>query len=90
VLPQLRKLNNQHLLVVVFFENTEITTHRPADAETLEDVYTQITAEHYTLTKIQLIQQLRQFGIFSMLTKPENLTVNTINKYLELKSRGMI
>lgn len=90
VLPQLRKLNNQHLLVVVFFENTEITTHRPASADTLEDVYTQITAEHYTLTKIQLIQQLRQFGIFSMLTKPENLTVNTINKYLELKSRGMI
>jgi uncharacterized protein (DUF58 family) len=90
VLPQLRKLNNQHLLVVVFFENTEITTHRPASADTLEDVYTQITAEHYTLTKFQLIQQLRQFGIFSMLTKPENLTVNTINKYLELKSRGMI
>ncbi len=90
VLPQLRKLNSQHLLVIVFFENTEITVNTASDAGTLEDIYTQITAEHYKLTKIQLTQQLKQFGIFSMLTKPENLTVNTINKYLELKSRGMI
>lgn len=90
VLPQLRKLNNQHLLVVVFFENTEIVTRAAPEAATVEDIYTQITAEHYALTKIQMVQQLRQFGIFSMLTKPESLTVNTINKYLELKSRGMI
>lgn len=90
VLPQLRKLNTQHLLVVVFFENTEVRTDVSANVESLEDVYTQITAEDYTLSKVQIAQQLRQFGIFSMLTKPENLTVNTINKYLELKSRGMI
>jgi uncharacterized protein (DUF58 family) len=90
VLPQLKKLNDQHLLVVIFFENTEITTSATARVETLEDIYTQVTAEHYTFTKVQIAQQLKQFGIFSMLTKPENLTVATINKYLELKSRGMI
>jgi uncharacterized protein (DUF58 family) len=90
VLPQLRKLNDQHLLVVIFFENTEITTHTSANVETVEDIYTQATAEHYTLTKIQLMQELKQFGIMSILTKPEHLTVSTINKYLELKSRGMI
>lgn len=90
VLPQLRRLNNQHLLVVVFFENTEISASTVGQADSLEDVYTRITAEHYTLTKVQIAQQLRQHGIFTMLTKPENLTVNSINKYLELKSRGMI
>jgi uncharacterized protein (DUF58 family) len=90
VMPQLRKINTQHLLVVVFFENTEITTEGSHEAATLEDVYMNITAENYSLTKIQLMQQLKQVGIFSMLTRPENLTVNSINKYLELKSRGMI
>jgi uncharacterized protein (DUF58 family) len=90
VLPQLRKLNDQHLLVVVFFENTEITANTSASVDTLEDIYTQITAEHYILTKVQIAQQLKQLGIFSILTRPENLTVATINKYLELKSRGMI
>jgi uncharacterized protein (DUF58 family) len=90
VLPQLRRLNDQHLLIVVFFENTEITTSTSASVETLEDMYTQITAEHFTLTKVQIAQQLRQLGILTVLTKPENLTVSSINKYLELKSRGMI
>ena len=90
VLPQLRKLNDQHVLVVVFFENTEIKLKASAEVETLEDIYTHITAENYTLSKIQIAQQLKQFGIMTILTKPENLTVNTINKYLELKSRGMI
>lgn len=89
-LPQLRKLNDQHLLVVVFFENTEITSTNSMKAETLEDIYRQVTGEDFILTKIQLVQQLRQFGIITMLTKPENLTVASINKYLELKSRGMI
>ncbi len=90
VLPQLRRINNQHLLVVVFFENTEITTQPAAQIDNLEDIYTQITAEHYALTKIRIAQQLKQHGILTILTKPENLTVNAINKYLELKSRGMI
>ena len=89
VLPQLRKLNTHHLLVVVFFENTEITA-QTSSVDTLEDIYTQITAEQYLLSKVQIAQQLKQFGIFSLLTRPENLTVNAINKYLELKSRGMI
>lgn len=89
-LPQLRKLNDQHLLVVVFFENTEITTSTSKQVETIEDIYQQVTAEHFALTKIQLVQQLRQLGIISILTKPENLTIASINKYLELKSRGMI
>jgi uncharacterized protein (DUF58 family) len=89
-LPQLRKLNDKHLLVVIFFENTEIKTNTTAQIETLEDIYTQITAENYSLTKIQIVQQLKQFGIFSILTQPENLTVASINKYLELKSRGLI
>jgi uncharacterized protein (DUF58 family) len=90
VLPQLRKLNDKHLLVVVFFENSEITTQTSSNVDTLEDIYTQVTAEHYTLTKVQLAQELKQHGIMSILTKPENLTVSTINKYLEVKSRGMI
>lgn len=90
VIPQLRKMNRQHLLVVVFFENTEITNFAKQQANTLEDVYEQITAEDYSYHKMQLVQQLKQYGIMSILTKPENLTVNTINKYLELKSRGLI
>ncbi len=90
VLPQLQKLNDKHLLVVVFFENSEVTQQASADVKSLEDVYTQVTAEQFALTKVQLVQELRQAGIMSILTRPEALTISTINKYLEVKSRGMI
>lgn len=90
VIPQLRNLNRQHLLVVVFFENTEISDFTRKPTSTLEDIYAQITAEEHLFQKMQLVQQLKQYGIMSILTKPEHLTVNTINKYLELKSRGLI
>lgn len=90
VLPQLRRLNDQHLLVVIFFENTEIKTSTSSDVKNVEDIYAETTAEDYTLTKVQLAQELKQHGIMSILTTPEQLTVSAINKYLELKSRGMI
>ena len=40
--------------------------------------------------KVQMMQKLRQYGIQTILTRPEDLSINTINKYLELKSRGAI
>ncbi|MEP6735984.1 MAG: DUF58 domain-containing protein [Chryseolinea sp.] len=90
VIPQLQKLNDKHVLVVIFFENNEISSQTSVKVETLENIYTQATAEHYALTKVQLLQELRQYGIMGIMTKPESLTISTINKYLEVKSRGMI
>jgi len=39
--------------------------------------------------KKSIVKELKKYGIQSVLTKPENLTGDTINKYLELKSRGL-
>ena len=90
VLPILRKLNRLHLLVVVFFENTEIEEFGKQQTESIRDIYVQTIAQKYSAEKHQIIQQLRQYGIQSILTDPKELYVQTINKYLELKARGMI
>ena len=90
VLPILRKLNRLHLLVVVFFENTEIEEFGKQQTESIRDIYVQTIAQKYSAEKHQIIQQLRQYGIQSILTDPKELSVQTINKYLELKARGMI
>ena len=39
VLPILRKLNRLHLLVVVFFENTEIEEFGKQQTESIRDIY---------------------------------------------------
>ncbi|PTX18351.1 uncharacterized protein (DUF58 family) [Pontibacter mucosus] len=89
-LPYLRALARHHLLVVIFFENTELhgLLHEPAS--TTEEVYTKAIAEKFTHDKRQVVKELQQHGIHAILTPPKDLTVNTINKYLELKARGLL
>jgi hypothetical protein len=37
-----------------------------------------------------IVAELQKYGIQSILTAPENLTVHTLNKYLEIKARGLL
>ena len=90
VLPILRRINMLHLLVVVFFENTEINDFAKLKVDTTQDIYHQTIAQKFLNEKAQMVQKLKQYGIQAILSKPKNLSVNSINKYLELKSRGLI
>jgi uncharacterized protein (DUF58 family) len=90
VLPILRRINRMHLLVVIFFENSEVLDFTKKEVSNVEDIYHQTVAQKFAYEKDQIVQGLRQYGIQSILTRPEDLSINTINKYLELKSRGMI
>jgi uncharacterized protein (DUF58 family) len=89
-LPILRRLNRFHLLVVIFFENTEIRRLAQEGVNKTADIYRQTVARQFLQEKKEMVQKLRQYGIQAILTKPQDLTLNTINKYLELKSRGLI
>ena len=86
----LRKINQSHVLVVVFFENSEISEITTQKANSIEDIYISTMAETNVFEKNKIVNELRKYGILSILTKPENITVNTINKYLEIKESGLI
>ncbi len=90
VLPTLRKVNQNHLLVVVLFINTEIEAFAKQSPQTTEDLYRQTTAEKFLFEKKRMVHRLRQYGIQTIFTRPEDLSINAINKYLELKAKGMI
>ena len=89
-LPYLRSLAKYHLLLVVFFENTELKELSSGRASDIEGVYVKTIAEKFTHEKKMIVKELQNHGILSILTSPENLTVNTVNKYLELKARQAI
>lgn len=90
VLPILRRINQFHLLVVVFFENTEISDFVQQDAKNTKEIYYQTVGRKFLNEKNKMKQKLSQYGIQTILTPPEELSVNAVNKYLELKSRGLI
>lgn len=90
VLPALRKINRYHLLVVIVFENKELIEYYSAEKKTLKDIYYKTIAHKIAADREQITSELRHYGIQYIFTRPENLSINAINKYLELKSRGMI
>ena len=89
-LPFFKRLSHYHLLVVVFFENTELVTLMESKAKTTEDIYIKTIAQKYALEKKAMVKELHQLGIIAVLSTPQNLTINTLNKYLELKNRQSI
>ncbi|NHN27586.1 DUF58 domain-containing protein [Flavobacterium jejuense] len=89
-LPYLKGIAKNHLLVIVFFNNTELNDLIEKKAETVQEIYDKVIAEKFAFEKRLIVNELRKYGIYSVLTQPENLTLDTINKYLEIKARGIL
>ena len=73
-LPYLRKIAQHHLLLTIFFENTELKTLLAAPANNLEEVYTKTVAEKFAFEKRLIAKEFQQYGIQSVLTPPELFT----------------
>ncbi|MUP47205.1 DUF58 domain-containing protein [Gramella sp. BOM4] len=89
-LPYLKALAKQHLLVVIFFENTELEKLKSTNPENISESAHQVIAEQFIHDKTLMLKELQRHGIQALLTTPQNLSVNTINKYLEIKARGLL
>ena len=89
-LDYLRSIASHHLLLVVFFENTELHQLTVSEAKNIEQVYVKTIAEKFAFEKRLIVKELMKHGILSILTSPQRLTIDTINKYLELKARQAI
>ena len=86
----LRQLSKQHLLLVVFFKNTELYEVLEEDTRSVNDIYLKTVVEKLNFEKRLIVKELKKYGIQSILTEPKNLSVKTINKYLQLKAMGQI
>ncbi|MBO6607119.1 DUF58 domain-containing protein [Psychroserpens sp.] len=89
-LPYLKAIAKNHLLVVIFFKNTELDTLINEPAETVQQAYDKVIAEKFAFEKRLIVSELQKYGIQSILTSPQDLTIDTINKYLEIKARGLL
>jgi hypothetical protein len=89
-LSYLKKIAQFHLLLVVFFENTELQKVSDEPAGNVEEIYIKTIAEKFVYDKKLIVKELTKHGIQSILTTPQNLTINTINRYLELKAKQKI
>ncbi len=89
-LPYLRMMARKHLLLVIFFENVELSALEQSEAQDIEGIYIKTIARKFILEKKTIVKELQQHGILTLLTTPQSLTIDAVNKYLELKSRQAI
>ena len=97
-LPYLQQLNSRHRLLVVFFEESKPAVHITSQAKLAptysspfverqtSSLFHSVIAEKFVYEKRLIVSLLKQYGIAALLTPPENLSVNVINKYLEIKN----
>tara|TARA_B000000460_G_C21377240_1_gene332257 strand:+ start:60 stop:374 length:315 start_codon:yes stop_codon:yes gene_type:complete len=89
-LPYLKAIAKKHLLVVIFFENTEVLKLTEEPANNLTESAHQVMAEQFVQDKKLMLSELQKQGIQAVLTKPKDLSTSSINKYLEIKARGLL
>ncbi len=86
----LRGIARNHLLVIIFFKNAELQQLINKNPENMQEIYDEILAEKFEYEKRLIIQELKKYGIYTVYTLPENLNIEVINKYLEIKARGIL
>ncbi|MBE8722915.1 DUF58 domain-containing protein [Sphingobacterium pedocola] len=89
-LTYLRMLRKSHIVVVVVFKNTELVDMAREPVSKVSDIYNKIIAEKFVYEKQLIVQELNRNGLQTIYTNPADLSINSINKYLELKARGLI
>ena len=86
----LKRIAQRHLVCVIFFQNTLLKEIHESTPDSIEGIYIKTIADQFDLEKRLIVKELRMHGILSILTTPQNLSVDVVNKYLELKARQMV
>jgi len=89
-IPYLRGIAKNNVLLVVFFKNREVDELLKTSSTRSTHYYKKAIAEKLIMQKTLMVKTLKKHGIQTLLTDPKTLTTDTINKYLEIKTKGLI
>ena len=89
VLPFLKQINRKHLLVLTMFKDTELQLRTVDTNNSIDSIYKATLAQKHLQEKDEIARMMRSQGIRTIVSTPKDLSPNVIEKYLELKSKGI-
>lgn len=89
-LKYLKAIAKSHLVLVIFFSNTEVEDLANTPAKDTKETVEKVIAEYTLLEKKQILKELAKHGIRGVISTPEHLTIDSINAYLQIKNSGLI
>jgi len=75
---------------MVLFKDAELEQAARFPKDSIDSVYRRTLAEKYLHDRNEISKKLRNRGIHTISATPEELSVSTINRYLELKAKRLI
>lgn len=89
-LPLFLKLSRSHIVLLVNFVNTELERVSITDAVDIEGVFQKTISADLLAEKRAFLNEMGKYGIYTLFESPENIGIQSINKYLAIKARGII
>jgi len=90
LIGQMARLAQRHLPVLVVMSDPHVTRIAAAAAEQAGQLYERAVAEQLLDERRVIMDRLHQAGVLTIDVPADKLSVAVINKYLELKTRGML
>jgi uncharacterized protein (DUF58 family) len=89
-MPYLKAISKYHLVLIIFFENTEINKMVKSKAKDLVDIYDKTIAQNMLSENRLIAKELQMNGIHSLCIEPKKLNLAVINKFVEIKKRQIL
>jgi uncharacterized protein (DUF58 family) len=90
LINHLTRLAKTHLPVCVVMSDPNMTSYSGMDVAASHEIYERAVAEMVMDERRVVLDTLNQAGVYTIDVPANKLTVSVINKYLELKGRGLI
>ncbi len=89
-LQYLKAIAQYHLVLVIFFENSEIINFVNQPATDIREIYSKTIGKHFLSQNQLILKELVKSGIQGLITQPHLLSMQAINKYIQIKRKQMI
>lgn len=83
-------LQNRHLVLVCAISDYELRDRLTEPPRNTLDVYQQTVAASMLSDRRHALQRLESMGVLTLDASPQDLTVATVNRYLEIKQTGLL
>lgn len=89
-LPVLHRLSKKHMLIAVVFQDPELTVQDETENRSVTDMYRSTLIRQHVQAEKERVLKLRRRGIHTLVCRPQELTTEVINRYMEIKAMGLV
>ncbi|HYH79284.1 MAG TPA: DUF58 domain-containing protein [Longimicrobium sp.] len=90
LVAHLGKAASRHLPIAVAIRNPDLEATAQRPAKTVADVYRRAAAEELLQARAAALAQMQRGGVLIADSRPTDAVPNVVNRYLEVKQRGLL